>query len=63
MFTIYFYYCDNRDWVEIARVSGCEAAYEAYTKACELAEMVGADCALMDTITGECLEEFNVEED
>lgn len=58
MFKIYFYYDDNRDWVEIAKVRGCEAAYEVYTKACELAEMVGADCTLTDALTGVCLEEF-----
>ena len=53
MFTINFDYFDGRGWVEIAKVSGCEAAYEAYTSACKLAELIGADCALIDTTTDE----------
>lgn len=41
-------------------VSGCEAAYEAYQKACELCEMLGADnAAIWDPITGEVIEHMN----
>lgn len=55
MFTIHFYY-ENYGWKEIAQVEGCEAAYAAYKKACEFAELVGAnDCALLDMYTGEVL--------
>lgn len=53
MFTIHFYY-NGYGWKEVAAVDGCEAAYTAYKKACELAELVGADsCALVDMATGE----------
>jgi hypothetical protein len=34
-------------------VDGCEAAYAAYRKACELGEMLGVEVALSDTETGE----------
>ena len=54
MFTIQLWDLYN-GWVEIASVSGCEAAYKAYCKACELAEMVGKDCALIDAETGEII--------
>ena len=38
------------------RVGGCEAAYEAYRKACELCELVGADnAAIWDAETDEVL--------
>lgn len=53
MFTIHFHY-DGYGWKEVAAVDGCEAAYTAYKKACELAELVGADaCSLVDMATGE----------
>lgn len=53
MFTIHFHY-DNYGWKEVATVDGCEAAYVAYKKARELAELVGADaCSLVDMATGE----------
>ena len=38
------------------RVDGCEAAYEAYRKACDLCEAVGADnAAIWDAETCEVL--------
>ena len=54
MFTIMLWDAENL-WTEIAQVSGCEAAYEAYKKACEFAELVGKDCALIDAETGEII--------
>ena len=37
-------------------VEGCEAAYEAYRKACELCELVGAEnAAIWDAVTFEVL--------
>jgi len=54
MFTIMLWDSENL-WTEIGTISGCEAAYEAYKKACELAEMVGKDCAIFDTETGEVI--------
>lgn len=54
MFTIMLWDAENL-WTEIATVSGCEIAYAVYRKACELAELVGKDCALIDGETGEVL--------
>ena len=54
MFTTMLWDAENL-WTEIATVSGCEIAYEAYHKACEFAELVGKDCALIDAETGETL--------
>lgn len=55
MFTINLYDYSKNAWNEIAQVSGCEAAYEVYKKACEFAELVGMDCALVDAETGEII--------
>ena len=60
MFTINFWDAENL-WTEIGQVSGCEAAYEAFKKACELAELVGKDCALVDNETGEVIAMQEVE--
>jgi len=62
MFTIMFWDTKNY-WTEIATVSGCEFAYEIYRKACELAELVGKDCALVDAETGEVLASLEDEEE
>ena len=62
MFTIALWDLQN-GWVEIASVSGCEFAYEAYSKACEFAELVGKDCALVDAETGEVLASLEDEEE
>ena len=41
-------------------VNGCEAAYNAFHKACEFALAVGAyNAAIWDTITTEILEDLN----
>ena len=61
MFTIMLWDAENL-WTEIAQVSGCEAAYEVYKKACELAELVGKDCVLMDAETGEIIASLEDEE-
>lgn len=55
MFTINLFNYNTNNWNEIAQVSGCEAAYEAYKRACDFAELVGMDCALIDAETGEIL--------
>lgn len=40
-------------------VDGCEAAYAAYRKACELCELVGAgNAAIWDTVTTEILADW-----
>ncbi len=54
MYTIMLWDTKNLQ-TEIATVSGCEAAYEVYRKACELAELVGKDCILIDAEAGEIL--------
>lgn len=51
MYTITF--GTRNGWADIATVDGCEAAYAAYRKACELGEMLGVEVALCDTETGE----------
>lgn len=51
MYTITFR--TRNGWADIATVDGCEAAYAAYRKACELGEMLGVEVALCDTETGE----------
>lgn len=60
MFTINFWDAENL-WTEVGQISGCEAAYEAFKKACELAELVGKDCALVDNETGEVIAMQEVE--
>lgn len=54
MFEIKFWDAENL-WTEIGTVDGCEAAYEAFERACSLAELLGKDCALIDGETGEVL--------
>lgn len=61
MFTICFW-TPGKGWVDVAQVSGDEVAMDAYFKACELAELVGATCALVDASTGEIVES-NIEEE
>lgn len=61
MFTICFW-TEDKGWADVAQVSGYEVAGEAYLKACELAELVGATCALVDALTGEIIES-NIEEE
>lgn len=51
MYTITF--ATLNGWADIATVNGCEAAYAAYRKACELGEMLGVEVALCDAETGE----------
>ena len=51
MYTIFF--ATPNGSVEIATIDGCEAAYSAYHKACELGELLNAEVALCDTYTGE----------
>lgn len=51
MYTISFSTLNG--WTDIATVDGCEAAYAAYRKACELGEMLGRNVALCDTETCE----------
>lgn len=62
MFTIHFFY-GGYGWKEIAEVDGCEAAYAAFKKACELAELVGADdCALVEMENGEVIADMENED-
>ena len=61
MFEIYLWDAENL-WTEIAKISGCEAAYDAYVKACEFADLVGKDCALVDAETGEIIASFGEDE-
>ena len=48
----FYIYIKNRF---VAEVEGCEAAYAAYTKATELADMVGETVHLVDGETGEII--------
>lgn len=46
----------------IARITGMEAAYEVYHKACELAELIGQSCMLVTDEDGEVIAEYKEEE-
>lgn len=46
----------------IARITGMEAAYEVYHKACELAELIGSNCMLVTEEDGEVIAEYKEEE-
>lgn len=61
MFEIYLWDAENLS-TEIAKISGCEAAYDAYVKACEFAELVGKDCYLIDAETGEIIANYREDE-
>lgn len=50
------FWTKTQGWYKIADVYGSEAIGEAYGKACELAEIIGATCALIDLETGEILD-------
>ena len=60
MFEICFWDAENL-WTRVGSVCGCEAAYTAFETACDLAEMLGKDCALMDGETGEVLALMEIE--
>ena len=61
MYTVGIFF-EGKGWTEF-RVDGCEAAYEAYEAAKELARAVGADnAAIWDTLTLEILEDVASEE-
>lgn len=61
MYTIFF--ATSHGWADIAIIDGCEAAYAAYHKACELGELLGAEVALCDTNTGEVVACLSDEDD
>lgn len=43
------YFLDNLGhWTELGKISGAEATYRAYKKACKLARIFGKACALVD---------------
>lgn len=46
----------------IARVTGMEAAYEVYHKACELAALIGSNCMLVTDEDCEVIAEYKEEE-
>ena len=47
----------------IARVTGMEAAYEAFYKTCELAELIGQSCRLVIEKDDEVIAEYKYEEE
>ena len=49
----YYIYIENR---MVAEVEGNEFAWEAYSKTCELADMLGEIASLVDGETGEVIE-------
>jgi len=56
-------FTEGKGW-QSWRVDGCEAAYEAYRKACDLCEAVGANnAAIWDAETYEVLADLCGEED
>lgn len=46
----------------IARVTGMEAAYEVYHKACELAELIGSNCMLVTEEDEKVIAEYKEED-
>ena len=55
-------FTESQGW-QSWRVDGCEAAYEAYRKACSLCEAVGAiNAAIWDAETFEVLADLRREE-
>ena len=46
----------------ITRVTGMEAAYEVYHKACELAELIGSNCMLVTEEDEKVIAEYKYEE-
>lgn len=50
-------------WVNIGKVAGYEAAYDAFRKACELCEITWTLCCLVDDETGEVIADNREEED
>lgn len=54
MYTI-CYWTEENGWTTIATVSGCEAAYNVYTKAHDFGESVGIEFVLCDGETGEII--------
>ena len=53
---------DSGHWTDLGKVSGLEATYRAYKKACELAAIFHKACAVVDGSTGEIIE-ISEEED
>lgn len=49
-------------WVTVAKVTGCEAVYNAFYTACEFCEITGTGCCLVDGETGEVIAD-NLEEE
>lgn len=49
-------------WATVAKVAGCEAAYNAFRKALEFCEVAGTGCCLVDGETGEVIAD-NLEEE
>lgn len=45
----------------IARITGMEAAYEVYHKACELAELIGTSCMLVTEKDEKVIAEYKEE--
>ncbi len=46
----------------VGSVSGCEAAWFAFQKACKLAEALGGSAFLLDTVSGEIVAYWTEEE-
>ena len=61
-FYIYFLDCDGC-WTAVGKVSGLEATYRAYKKACELAAILNKACAVVDGNTGEIIEMWSEEDE
>ena len=54
MYTLSIYTYEISDYNRLdLYISGCEAAYAAFHKACELADLTGAFVSLWDSDTGE----------
>ena len=53
----------GKGWTDIATIDGCEAAYNAFHKMCDFAEITGLTVCLYDSETGEVVADNEEEED
>lgn len=52
----------NKSWNDVVEIDGCEAAYNAFRKACDFAETFGGSVALVWSETGEIIADSDEED-
>lgn len=61
MYALYF--STPIGWTAVGTINGCEAAYAAFHKACELAELLDTDVILCDDDTCEIVASLSDDDD